>query len=297
MSGIFISYRRKDASGYAGRLAGDLMRRYGRSSVFLDIDSISGGTVYSQRIDDALDSSDITLVLIGDGWVAAAHDQVKPKKGNPLRRIDNKDDWVRREVSGALKRDGVTVLPILVEEASIPDPADLPTELKKLPTLECRELRNKDWANDVRKICSEVDRADPDGFIRRLLRRVRVFLSEGSRAAKLGAFGLAAVVLGALAFGASGSVRSAGAGCVNKTIPQNVRDQLSSAANSQNKATQGSVYYGTCGAGTWAIAKFPDGTDGVFRQSGFRWIKVGSLAAEECTAVPGKLLAAWSAAC
>jgi hypothetical protein len=40
---IFISYRREDAAGDAGRLADHLRRRFGKDQVFLDIDTIDPG--------------------------------------------------------------------------------------------------------------------------------------------------------------------------------------------------------------------------------------------------------------
>ena len=40
---IFISYRRDDAAGEAGRLADHMNRRFGRGQVFLDIDTIDPG--------------------------------------------------------------------------------------------------------------------------------------------------------------------------------------------------------------------------------------------------------------
>jgi hypothetical protein len=44
MSGIFISYRREDTRGDAGRLAGDLKQRLGNNQVFRDIDTIEPGS-------------------------------------------------------------------------------------------------------------------------------------------------------------------------------------------------------------------------------------------------------------
>lgn len=40
LAGIFISYRREDASGWAGRLTADLRREFPQSDVFQDIASI-----------------------------------------------------------------------------------------------------------------------------------------------------------------------------------------------------------------------------------------------------------------
>jgi hypothetical protein len=40
---IFISYRRDDSAGHAGRLADDLVECFGRRNVFEDVDSIRPG--------------------------------------------------------------------------------------------------------------------------------------------------------------------------------------------------------------------------------------------------------------
>ncbi len=37
---IFLSYRRQDSAGHAGRLADHLLDRFGQGSVFVDVDSI-----------------------------------------------------------------------------------------------------------------------------------------------------------------------------------------------------------------------------------------------------------------
>ena len=50
MGGIFISYRRDDTSGYAGRLADDLRDQFGKRRVFMDIYSLSPGQNYERHI-------------------------------------------------------------------------------------------------------------------------------------------------------------------------------------------------------------------------------------------------------
>jgi len=71
MPTVFISYRRDDTAGEAGRLADDLSERFGRSRVFIDVDSIPLATNFEDRIHAALDSCRVVFVLIGDQWLAA----------------------------------------------------------------------------------------------------------------------------------------------------------------------------------------------------------------------------------
>ena len=48
MRPIFVSYRREDAEGEAGRLFDDLVAQFGEDSVFLDVEAIEVGRDYSQ---------------------------------------------------------------------------------------------------------------------------------------------------------------------------------------------------------------------------------------------------------
>ena len=53
MSRIYLSYRRMDAAGYAGRLFDHLSRHFGPDSVFMDIGSIASGQDFAQVIESA----------------------------------------------------------------------------------------------------------------------------------------------------------------------------------------------------------------------------------------------------
>src|SRR4051795_3017745 len=100
---IFVSYRREDTSGHAGRLADALASRYGREHVYLDVDTIPLGSTFAQEIARAVTSSDVLIALIGRGWLDASG----PGGG---RRLDDSDDYVRREIETALAG-GIVVVP------------------------------------------------------------------------------------------------------------------------------------------------------------------------------------------
>ncbi len=65
MAGVFISYRRQDSAGWAGRLATDLIERFGPDTVFQDIDAIGAGEDFVTVIERALGACAVVLVLIG----------------------------------------------------------------------------------------------------------------------------------------------------------------------------------------------------------------------------------------
>jgi hypothetical protein len=138
---VFLSYRRGDVGGYAGRLTDALQQRLGAKNVFQDVTAIAPGQDYTAAIDRALDTSDAVLVMIGPGWLAAATPQGAP-------RLFEADDYVRLEVGGALRR-SVRVVPVLVGGASLPAATELPEELKGLDQRQAVVLHDESWHQDV----------------------------------------------------------------------------------------------------------------------------------------------------
>ena len=62
---VFLSYRREDSAGHAGRLADHLLDRFGAGAVFMDVESIEAGVDFTQAIERAISDSDAVLVVIG----------------------------------------------------------------------------------------------------------------------------------------------------------------------------------------------------------------------------------------
>jgi hypothetical protein len=118
---IVLSYRRADTAGLAGRIFDRLVNRFGTASVFMDIDSIPLGTDFRDYIQKELGQSDIVLVVMGRQWLGT---------GDP-RRIDDEHDYVRIEVETALQQQ-IPVVPVLVDGAQMPSPADLPVSIRSL---------------------------------------------------------------------------------------------------------------------------------------------------------------------
>ena len=118
MSAIFLSYRRDDSSGYAGRLFDNLSERFSRERVFMDIETLEPGMDFVAGIDRAIESCGAVIAMIGPNWV-------KAQDGEGHRRLDNPHDFIRLEITSALTR-GVRVIPVLVHKASMPLEQELP---------------------------------------------------------------------------------------------------------------------------------------------------------------------------
>jgi len=141
MPAIFISYRRDDTQGEAGRLYDHLVQAFGQDSVFMDVTGIELGCDFRQAIHDQISTCDILLALIGKDWSSSV--------GRPgTSRLDDPKDFVRIETSAALKR-GIPVVPVLLKGAKLPCEGQLPYELKELSYRNAIEVTHARWATDL----------------------------------------------------------------------------------------------------------------------------------------------------
>jgi len=141
MGSIFLSYRREDTEGQAGRLYDDLVAAFGSDSVFMDVAAIQPGRDFRKSIDQSLNSCGVFLSLIGKSWLTA-------KDISGQRRLDDPADFVRIETGAALRRD-IPVVPVLVQGASAPKPDQLPDDLKELAFRNAVELTHPRWDSDI----------------------------------------------------------------------------------------------------------------------------------------------------
>lgn len=149
MDGVFVSYRRDDAAGWAGRLTADLRARFPGREIFQDIAAIRPGEDFIQAIDRAIQGCRIVLVLIGPDWVTAAG-------ADGTRRLHQPDDPVRLEVRTALERPVLTVIPVLLGEAGMPAPRDLPADLHPLLRLNAAHISDRRWDFDIAQLAGQL---------------------------------------------------------------------------------------------------------------------------------------------
>lgn len=158
---VFISYRREDSAGYAGRLHDSLSSHLPAADVFMDVGGIELGVDFTTAIANAVAICDVLLALIGPRWMTA-----DTTAGN--RRLDEPDDYVVAEIAAALERD-LRVIPVLLEGAPMPEAADLPERIRGLARRNAVTLDTVSWPTDLEGIiaptASSVD--DPGAFRRR----------------------------------------------------------------------------------------------------------------------------------
>jgi len=141
MRAIFISYRREDTEGHAGRLFEDLCDRFGKEAVFMDVAGIEPGRDFRRAIEQQVASCGVLLAVIGKDWLTVTDAQGRC-------RLDDPYDFVRLETANALKRD-IPVIPVLVHQSVMPQAEQLPDDLKDLAFRNSVELTHARWSSDV----------------------------------------------------------------------------------------------------------------------------------------------------
>src|SRR5215469_3745395 len=147
---IFISYRRDDSEGEAGRLFDDLVRTFGEDSVFMDVSDINPGVDFRKAIDENVASCGVLLAMIGPQWCS-----IRNSAGG--RRLDDPNDFVRLEIASALARN-IAVIPVLVHDAKMPRPEELPDNLKDLAFRNSVEITHARWNSDVQLLTEALTR-------------------------------------------------------------------------------------------------------------------------------------------
>jgi hypothetical protein len=144
--GVFISYRRDDSGGHAGRIFDRLVNKLDRTNVFLDVDGIEPGVDFVDVLTECVGACDALVAVIGRDWVSIVD------KDN-RRRIDDPHDFVRIEIETALARD-VRVIPVLVDGAVMPRSEDLPQSLQKLARRQGIEISLSRFNADIERLTS-----------------------------------------------------------------------------------------------------------------------------------------------
>lgn len=135
-----------------GRLTDALAQRFGKHSIFRDVDSIDAGENFRKKIELAMVKCRVALVIIGNHWVGGGLGT------SSETRLNNPRDLVRIEIEVALAK-GVTVIPVLVMGAPMPEEQTLPESLRGLADINGIAIRaDPDFSGDVERLIQGIGR-------------------------------------------------------------------------------------------------------------------------------------------
>ena len=152
---VFVNYRHEDTQGTAWALYMKLEERFGAENVFFDNGSLRPGMRWFEEIKSHLTHCGAVIALIGPQWM--------PSLTSHLQR--GGEDYVVKEIDLALRSGPrVTVIPVLVDDAELPGPHDLPPSLRALPGCHVQRLRHTNLPDDIDQLTSMIQRAGEAGY-------------------------------------------------------------------------------------------------------------------------------------
>lgn len=146
---IFISYRRADSQWAAARLYDALSAAFPAERIFMDVEQIAPGQDFVEVLERQVGACDVFLALIGPEWLS-----MQSEAG--ARRIEEVQDFVRIEIASALVKPDTVVIPVLLDGAKPPAPADLPDDLKPLARRHFARLTHEGYRQEVGKLIDAI---------------------------------------------------------------------------------------------------------------------------------------------
>jgi tetratricopeptide (TPR) repeat protein len=146
---VFISYRHMDTWEAAALIRVLLHERFKETDIFWDIESIDPGDDWQKAIEDTYARCKALIAVIGPEWTGT-------DSSGSGRAIDNPNDWLRREIEAAVAR-GILILPVLVNEAEMPRPDELPPSLAPLTNHQAVSLRRDDHRSQIDRLIRKLE--------------------------------------------------------------------------------------------------------------------------------------------
>ncbi len=142
---VFISYRHEDVPHLAGRIFDGLSKKSELSVVFLDAAAVAPGADFINKIETALIRKPVCVVLIGERWQAEVDKRLSSEM----------PDYVLFEVSRMLSYH-LRVIPVLADRANMPNPGDLPAEVRGLADIKAIRIRHDTFSRDLEYLVDNI---------------------------------------------------------------------------------------------------------------------------------------------
>jgi hypothetical protein len=141
---IFVSYRRLDSQHITGRIYDRLATKFGKTSVYKDVDSIPLGLDFREHLQEQVSRCSVLVAVIGKNW--------NPTSRSGDERLKDQRDYLRIEIETALER-RIPVIPVLVDGVEMPREEELPPSLSRLAYHNGISIRpDPDFHNDADRL-------------------------------------------------------------------------------------------------------------------------------------------------
>jgi hypothetical protein len=149
---IFINYRHAESPFAAMTLYRELGSRFGRENIFFDGGTLRPGMSFLEETRlHSTGSPGAFIAMIGPQWIEimTAHHQ------------QGDDDYVAKEIGLAL-RNRWTIIPVLLNDAALPNPSQLPPSIRALSDCQVARLRQTNLDEDVGQLTARLDTVRAD---------------------------------------------------------------------------------------------------------------------------------------
>ncbi len=149
---FFISYRRQDTAPIALLLKNEIEKRIQFVRVSVDVEDITFGDVFPDRIKNLIDGAHATIVLIGKNWMpshasgissAAIHDwvarEIEYSKASPLAFVDTDSFGLKERM----------ILPLFADCERSFGRFQIPAEIEYLRTLNSEHIDYAGWPSAI----------------------------------------------------------------------------------------------------------------------------------------------------
>jgi formylglycine-generating enzyme required for sulfatase activity len=144
-SKIFVNYRRDDDPNGAARVRDGLVAKFGKSSVFMDVDNLLAGQRFDEELAKALSQCDVLIAVMGPRWMELSK----------ARTASGERDYVREEIAEALARK-LTVIPVRVGRdghlLALPRRDDLPEDIRDLVLYQKHDVTHERFSRDIAEL-------------------------------------------------------------------------------------------------------------------------------------------------
>lgn len=145
---LFISYRREPDIATAGRLFDTLNTLLPETKIFMDVDSLPAGRDFTEELVGRIKECELFLLIIGTDWLS-----ITDEKG--IRRLDKRGDMVRLEIETALQH-GKQVVPVLIGQARMPSPEQVPQSIAPISRLNAVSVRHENFRRDCELLAEKI---------------------------------------------------------------------------------------------------------------------------------------------
>ncbi len=149
MKPIFISYRRDDSAAEAALLKKYLEEELDNGLIFMDTQSIKVGSIWPNKLKNAIKTANVVIIVIGKKWLKIADEDGR-------RRIDDPNDWVRKEIENAEKVNAL-IMPVLVDGAVFPNKNALPKAIEFVSEIMFIPIRRDYWDHDILLLLKQIE--------------------------------------------------------------------------------------------------------------------------------------------